>query len=128
MEMLLAAVILAVALVPMLDTLQTSIWAADAHASEAALQYRLLGRMESVMAESYTALEAEALVVGSPKIPTAYSDPAGTQARRLVFLFGYDGDNADADDDPFTGTDSGLVWVRVEIENTALAMESLKGL
>lgn len=125
-EMLVTALILTVSLVPMLSSLQTAISAADAHASESALQYRLFGRMEEIMAESFTALAAEALAVGSPKIPTAYSDIPGTLDRRLVFLSDYDGDNADGDDDPFTGSDPGLVWVRVEIEATVLAIESLK--
>ena len=36
----------------------------------------------------------------------------------LVFLSRYDGDNADADDNSFTGTDEGLIWLRVTVENT----------
>ena len=43
----------------------------------------------------------------------------------VVFLFGYDGDNADADDDSFTGVDDGLMWVRVEIENSAQNFETI---
>ena len=37
----------------------------------------------------------------------------------------YDGDNADGDDDPLTGTDDGLLHVRVEIEDTVYVFETL---
>ena len=43
----------------------------------------------------------------------------------MVLLSGYDGDNADADDDPFTGTDAGLLWVQVQVEATSHARETL---
>jgi hypothetical protein len=42
-----------------------------------------------------------------------------------VFLSRYDGDNADGDGDPFTGTDGDLIWVRVEIPGTTLDIEAL---
>ena len=43
----------------------------------------------------------------------------------MVLLSRYDGDDADADGDPLTGTDDDLLWVRIEIEGTALGVESL---
>ncbi len=46
--------------------------------------------------------------------------------RRLVFISRYDGDNADTDDNPFTGTEADLLWLRVEIEGTASALQALK--
>ncbi len=51
---------------------------------------------------------------------------AGSVDRRLVFIANYDGDNADTDNDPFTGTDPGLLWVRVEIEGSVAALQALK--
>ena len=53
------------------------------------------------------------------------SDPGGTENRRKVFIGRYDGDNADADDDPFTGVDDGLLWVRVRIDGTHYDVETL---
>ena len=52
-----------------------------------------------------------------------YAD--GRQIKRNVFIARYDGDNADADDDAFTGTDDGLLWVRIAIAGTGLRIESL---
>ena len=50
---------------------------------------------------------------------------AGDASRRLVYVAGYDGDDADGDGDPFTGADDGLLWVEVEIENTSVAVACL---
>ena len=58
-------------------------------------------------------------------MPTALSDTAGSADRRLVYISGYDGDNADADNDPATGTDANLFLIRVEIEGTANVVQSL---
>jgi hypothetical protein len=30
-----------------------------------------------------------------------------------------------ADNDPFTGTDAGLLWIRIELEGTGYAIETL---
>ena len=49
----------------------------------------------------------------------------GRTVNRQVFLSRYDGDNADADDDPFTGTDDGLLWVRVAIDGSEQAIETV---
>jgi hypothetical protein len=42
-----------------------------------------------------------------------------------VFLSRYDGDNADTDNDHFTGTDDGLLWLQVRIAGTGASIESL---
>ena len=42
-----------------------------------------------------------------------------------MYVTGYDGDNLDGDNDPFTGADPGLLWIRVEIENTRFAYQAL---
>ena len=44
----------------------------------------------------------------------------------LVYLSLYDGDNADADDDPFTGTDADLLWIRVEIDGSVLSLQTVR--
>jgi hypothetical protein len=44
---------------------------------------------------------------------------------RQVYLSRYDGDNADGNGNVFDGTDEGLLWVRVEIEESGLAIERL---
>ena len=124
-EVLVAAALVTVTLVPAMQALRTSSVGAAVHGESVALHYRVLGRMEEMLAEPFASLETEAQATGDPSTPTSYSDAGGTPNRRLVFLSPYDGDNADADDDPFTGTDDGLIWVRVEIEGTVQALESL---
>jgi len=124
-EVLVATILIGVALVPALQTLETGLVGAETHELTATQQYYLLSRFEEVLAQPYSNLEAAALAVGSSTTPTSYSDTAGSNNRRLVFLSEYDGDNADADNDPFTGTDDGLMWVRIEIENSPLFFETL---
>ena len=124
-EVIVAAALVTVSLVPAMQALRTSHVGANVHEESVELHYRLLGRMEEVLAEPFDSLETEAMAAGDSTTPTSYSDTGGTPDRRLVFLSRYDGDNDDADDDPFTGTDDGLLWVRVEIEDTVHALESL---
>ena len=124
-EVLIATAIIAVSLVPMLKALQTSQAGSGIFVDTVETHYHLQAKLEEMLAEPMPLLEAAALDAGSETVLTSYSEPVSTDRRRLVYLSRYDGDNADADDDPFTGTDSGLLWVRVEIENTALSVESL---
>ncbi len=124
-EVLIAAILIIVALVPMTETLRGAGESAHIQQQATTRHFRLTARLEELLAEPFVALEAAATAAGSSTVPTAYSDPVGTGDRRLVFLALYDADDEDADGDPFTGADAGLMWVRVEIEDTALAMESL---
>ena len=125
LEILIATFVLVVAMLPALDALRTAVTGTGVHETYVVNQHRLSGRLEDVLAEPFGDLENEAQAVGSPTTPTAYSDPGGTPRRLLVFLARYDGDNADADDDPFTGVDPGLLWVRTAVENTDYALETL---
>jgi hypothetical protein len=43
----------------------------------------------------------------------------------LVYLSRYDGDNADGDNNPFTGTDADLIWVRAAIADPPIDMTTL---
>ena len=126
-EVLVATVILVVALAPAIDALRTGLRGAEISASRVALHYRVTGRMEELLAEPYADLDAEAVALGSPSVVSAtYSDGAGTPDRRVVHLSRYDGDDDPSDGDPFTGVDAGLLWIRVEIEGTNLALERLR--
>ncbi|MCH9672344.1 MAG: hypothetical protein K0U93_12930, partial [Gammaproteobacteria bacterium] len=59
--------------------------------------------------------------------PSGFSDAAGASPRRLVYVSRYDGDNADGDSDPFTGTDPELIWVQVSIEGAGQSIQTLVG-
>jgi len=124
-EVLIAAALIAVSLVPMMNAVRTASVSAGVHEDAAVQNLRLIATIEDVLAEPFASLEAAATAAGSESTLTSYSDLAGSSNRRLVFLSLYDGDNADTDNDPFTGTDQGLMWVRVEIEGTAQAIETL---
>ncbi len=119
-EVLIATIILAVSLVPAVEALRGGIFGADVHQAAASDHYHLAAKMESVLAEPYAALDAAAMAAGSETTPSSYSDAAGTPRRRLVYLSRYDGDTTS-----FTGTDTGLLWVRAVIEARAGELVSL---
>jgi len=125
-EVLIATVLVAVSLIPMMNAVSGATKSSDVHQETAVRHLHLVAKLEDVLAEPFSVLEDAAIAAGGRTIVSSYSDAGGSTNRRLVFLSLYDGDNADADDDPFTGVDPGLMWIRTEIENSPLAVESLK--
>ena len=123
-EVIIASLLVAVALVPALEALQTGIVAARAQENYATAHYRAQSLFEQVLSQPYAELEAEAKNVNDPNMPTVYSDSTGDD-RRLVYLSNYDGDNADGDDDGFTGMDDDLLWAKIEIQEVAITLETL---
>ena len=128
-EVLVAIVLIAVTLVPAMEALQPGIAGSGIHEIIAEDHYQLAGKLEQVLVEPFGQLNSAAKAAGSRTTPTSYQDvftyADGRQITRNVFLARYDGDNADTDNDPFTGTDDGLLWVRVAIAGTGIALESL---
>lgn len=116
-EALVAVVVMATALVPALDSLQTVFAGVAVHEQLRDRQQQVANRMEMLMAEPFSSLDQAALAAGSETVASSYSDPVGSD-RVLVFLSRYDGDNVDGDDDPFSGTDADLIWARVAVEDT----------
>ena len=125
-EVLVAMALLAVLLVPAMHALQTGIIGADVHSDIAASHFRLTSRLEELLAEPFVDLSDAAIAAGAPTTATSFSDAAGPPGRLLVYLSLYDGDNADADSDPFTGTDADLLWIRVDIEDTVHTLETIR--
>ncbi len=124
-EVLVAISLLAIVLVPAIRALHTGIVGANVHDDVTSTHYRLTARLEELLVEPFADLEDAAIAAGGPTVPSAYSDAAGLPNRLLVYLSYYDGDNADADDDPFTGTDADILWIRVSIENTVHGLETV---
>lgn len=128
-EVLIAVVLIVIALVPALDALIPAIAGSGIHETIAEDHYQLTGKLEQVLVEPFGQLNSAANAAGSATTPTTYSDVVtyanGRQINRNVFIARYDADNADADNDPFTGTDDGLLWVRVAIAGTGMSIESL---
>ncbi|MEM7411298.1 MAG: hypothetical protein AAF430_13760 [Myxococcota bacterium] len=124
-EVLIATVLVAIALVPMLEGLSVGMRGSAVRHDSLEGRLRAASRMEEVLAQPFADLDAEALAVGDPSTASSYSDAPGTPQRRLVFLSRYDGDDADGDGDPFTDVDEDLVWVSVAIENSVHVLTTL---
>jgi hypothetical protein len=128
-EVLIAALLIVISLIPMMDAMRGAAASSGFHEDAAVRHAHLLAKMEIVLAEPYSSLENAAIAAGqggdSWSSPSSYSDPPGADSRRLVFLSLYDGDNADSDNNPFTGVDGDLMWVRTEIAGTPVVVETL---
>ncbi|MBL3591503.1 MAG: hypothetical protein JMN24_17220 [gamma proteobacterium endosymbiont of Lamellibrachia anaximandri] len=125
-EVLVAITLISILLIPALESLHSGVLGSGIHSAHANHHHRLTGKMEEILAKSFSSLEQEADAAGGPAVVVdAYSDTAGTASRRLVYLARYDGDNIDADNNPFTDVDAGLLWVNVQIEGENQALESL---
>ncbi|MEZ5542664.1 MAG: hypothetical protein R3F42_11540 [Pseudomonadota bacterium] len=128
-EVLVATVLIMVALAPALEALAPGVAGAGIHAGRVEEHYALAGRLEALLAEPFADLDAAAQAAGSATVPSSYSDsvllPSGRRITRNVYLSRYDGDNADGDDDPFTGTEDDLLWVRVAGATSGVTLETL---
>jgi hypothetical protein len=141
LEVIVALLIIVLSLPPALQAMRIGLDSADVQAEALPFARRATGTLETVLVQPFATLRAEAAKAGGSKVPTAYSDAAGTTDRMLVFLSYYDAGNSDGDNNPFTildpNTDGdanpytgetpyiGLLWVRVQIEGTAVAFETL---
>lgn len=128
-EVLVAVVLITLVLIPALDALSPGLAGSGIHKTTVEDHYQLTGKLERVLIEPFGQLKKAANAAGGPSTPTTYSDVYGfadcLQIDCNVFIARYDGDNADADNDPFTGTDDGLLWVRIAIPGTGMSIESL---
>lgn len=136
-EVLIAMFIIAIAIVPAMEALQSGIKGAGVHQQSSKYHYALLGRMETMMAESYVNLLTAAQTAGSSTTASSYSDPSGQADRIVIYLSLYDADadpfviadpNNDADNNLYTGDTANLLWIKVQLENTAYSFESLRSL
>lgn len=124
-EILVAVALIAVALPPALDALGMQVRGAGVGITEMQREYLLSSRLQEMAGRPFAELDFAADAAGSKSTPTGYSDPPGTEDRLLVYLWHYDFDNVDADGNPFTNPNVNLMWVRVEIENSAKALETI---
>ena len=124
-EALISTVIVGICLAPAVSALHSALQAPAVEMTVAATRQHLQSKLEQVLAQPYSALDNAAQATASPSSPSSYSEPAGTPDRVLVYLARYDGDNADGDNNPFTGTDPGLLWVRVQTAGGTLSLAAL---
>ena len=125
-EILIATFLIAITLLPAINSLQTGVQNTTMQSVHVKDYLGLKSKMEEMLALPLSSLDTEAQLINDPTTPsTTYSDASGIPHRRLVYLSRYDGDNLDGDNDPFTGKDAGLIWVRVAIEGTSASMQTL---
>ena len=128
-EVLIATLLIVVTLLPAMQALYPAVAGAGVHGTRVEDHYQLVSRLEELLAEPFADLDAAATAAGNETTPTTYSDvmtaSGGRQISLDVFLSRYDSDNADTDNNPFTGTEDDLMWIRVEIAGSADGLESL---
>ncbi len=124
LEVLIATVIIAISLVPALDAMKPGIDGSNLHQDRTRITFILKGKLERVLAEPFTRLQAAATAAGSETTETSYSD-AGAIVPHAVYIWPYDADNADGDDDVFTGGEDDLLWIRVVATGDNQALETL---
>jgi hypothetical protein len=126
-EVLIATALITITLVPAIDALKPATLGMSIHEEHTVRHYELTAILEEVLANPFSELDAEAVAINDQTVASInYSDPVAQANRRLVYLSRYDADNADGNGDFFdAGMDAGLLWVRVEIEGTDQAIESL---
>jgi len=124
-EVLVSMVLLGILLIPAMQAMQTGILGSVIHRELTSTQFRLSSRLEELLAEPFSNLADAATAAGSSNVASTYSEAAGVPGRLLVYLAFYDGDNADADNDPFTGGETDLVWMRVEAEGTIHTLQTV---
>lgn len=84
--------------------------------------------MEDILSEPFGSLAAATDVAGDYQTATSYSEAIGPANRILVYLAYYDVDDADGDNNRFTGGEPDLIWAKVVIENSEQGFESLVSL
>jgi len=125
-EVLIAAIILVTAIVPATEALGTLSEHAAARRALIQTQYDAIGRMETVLAQPFDALQSEAQATGG-LTPSSFSDPNGTPNALTVMLAPHDIDNADGDDDPLTGVDTDVIQITVSAAMHGVQFRTLLG-
>ncbi len=123
-EVIVATLLIAVALVPMMEALGPGLQGAQIHRDRAEVNFVLTGKLETVLAEPFDELDAAATAAGHYKIATGYSD-TGASVPHEVFIWRWDADNADTDGDGFTGGDDDILWVRVATADGLTDLQTL---
>jgi Tfp pilus assembly protein PilV len=123
-EVLVATLLIAIALVPMMESLQPGLQGSEILRRQSEVHFALRGKLESVLTEPFASLDAAASVAGAHTAATSYSDLAATVPHE-VFIWRYDVDNADNDDDPYTGGESDMLWLRIASLNGDFSIQTL---
>lgn len=123
-EVLVATLLITVALVPMMEALGPGLQGSQLHRERAEVNFALSGKLETVLVEPFDDLDAAATAAGDYQIATSYSD-LGASVPHEVFVSRYDVDNADNDDDEFTGGEDDILWLRVATADGLIDLQTL---
>lgn len=123
-ELLIATVLIATALVPMMNALQAGLQGSALFQKNTEFHHVLSGTVEKVLAEPFANLDAAATAAGAYTTATTYSDLVAPIPFK-VYLWRYDIDNADNDNDEYTGGEEDLIWVRVALVDNGQSIETL---
>ncbi len=124
-EALVAVVLLAIAIVPALDALSNATRGAPTADRDDDLWQAVANKLSDVAGARFDDLDTAASLAGSATTASLFSDASGATPRVMIYLSRYDGDNADGDNNPFTGTDADLIWVRAAITDPPVEMTTL---
>ena len=123
LEVIVAIILIAVALIPALDALQSGVQASSVLAEGNSVALHLQEKMQIVIAEPLESLQRVVPASNPATTPSAYSDASGSTNRRLVYLAHFDGAT-----NAVTASASGLVWVKVMIEGSGHELQTLTSL
>ena len=124
LEVIIATVLIAIALVPMMNSLQSGLQGTELHKNKVEVFNVLTGELEQLLAEPFDDLDAAATAAGAHSNKTTYSDEAAPIPYN-VYLWRYDADNADGDGDWFTGGEEDLLWIKVSLIDDSESFETL---
>ena len=118
LEVLIAALVLSIALVSASDALREVVRHTQQVRTLMQTNYSAQALLETVLTKPYTTLAAE-LSVTAPEA-SSFSDPVATPQRRIIYILPFDADNADADDNHFSGAESHMIRVQVVSEQNGV--------
>jgi Tfp pilus assembly protein PilE len=124
-EVLLSVVLIAVLLVPAMQSLNAAISGSSSNIM--AKQLNLRNKMEEALSKPYSTLYADTSVVGgntTTSISNSLSDVNGTADRRMVTIYRYNNET-----NTLSVADTGLLYVSVyyEADGSVYALNSLVG-
>lgn len=123
-EVLVAAVVLAIALIPASDAFRAASRQAELSREMLLQHYRALASLEVTQTRTFGQLVSEANST-SGTTPSTWSDASGSAYRRLVYVARFDFDNADNDNNDATGVDNGVIRIRVLVEGTPINLYAI---
>ncbi|MFK8017947.1 MAG: type II secretion system protein [Gammaproteobacteria bacterium] len=120
-EVLVAIVLISLIALPTAQSIQSALTSARQSIDDANHRFALQSLLETTLVDDFASLSSRA---GGSTTPAASSALADGETLDL-YIASWDIDNADGDDDPFSGADDEVLWVRVQLRGTRLTLSTL---